>query len=315
MINILNLKAMNVEELHDRQRWSLNQKLYHTIEVIETFIARTGKVPFVSFSGGKDSTVLLHICRKYIDPKMKAVFINTGNEYPEIVKFVKSIDNVTIITPKKNIRQLITDRGFPLISKEVAHQIEQVKTTKSERLKQIRLYGSHPEQGIFSGKISEKWKFLIDEPFMISDVCCDILKKKPIHTYQKETGEVPILGVMAEESRLREQQYVRRGGCNSFKENKLASYPLSIWTEGDIWDYIRTYKVDICSLYNNIKCRRTGCMFCGFRAHREYPSISRFALLYETHPNLYKVFMNYTNNNVTYREALHKVGINLPDEN
>lgn len=41
---------------------------------------------YVSFSGGKDSTVLLDIARK-IYPEIPAVFSNTGLEYPEIRKF------------------------------------------------------------------------------------------------------------------------------------------------------------------------------------------------------------------------------------
>lgn len=45
---------------------------------------------YVSFSGGKDSTVLKHI----VDSMYKdvpAVFVNTGLEYPEIQQFVRDI--------------------------------------------------------------------------------------------------------------------------------------------------------------------------------------------------------------------------------
>lgn len=219
---------MTAKELAERQTWHLTQKIDHAIGTIEAFINRTGKTPYVSFSGGKDSTVLLDICRRFVSRDIKAVFDNTGNEFPEIVQFVRTVENVTIITPKLNIRQIIANNGFPLISKETAHGIRQAKTTKSERLRKIRLQGTNPSKGMTTGKIPDKWQFLVNEPFMVSEKCCDILKKRPFARYQRETGELPIIGTMASESRLRQQQYILMGGCNSWKENHLASYPLSI---------------------------------------------------------------------------------------
>lgn len=304
---------MTAKELAERQAWTLEQKIDHAIGTIEAFISRTGKTPYVSFSGGKDSTVLLDICRRFVCRDLKAVFDNTGNEYPEIVQFVRTVENVTFITPKLNIRQIIANNGFPLISKETAQGIRQAKTTKSERLKQIRLHGADASRGMETGKIPDKWQFLINEPFMVSEKCCDILKKRPFARYQRETGELPIIGTMASESRLRQQQYIlREGGCNSWKKSHLASYPLSIWTEADIWAYIRKYKVPICSLYSREGCKRTGCMFCGFGAHLE--KRSRFAILYDLHPKAYEAFMRYENNGITYRQALRKIGVLLPDE-
>jgi len=52
---------------------------------------------YVSFSGGLDSTVLLHIVRNYLYDDIPAVFADTGLEYPELVKFVKTFNNVTIL--------------------------------------------------------------------------------------------------------------------------------------------------------------------------------------------------------------------------
>lgn len=303
---------MTAKELAERQTWTLEQKIDHAVGTIEAFIARTGKTPYVSFSGGKDSTVLLDLCRRFVSRDIKAVFDNTGNEFPEIVRFVRTVENVTVITPKLNIREVIANNGFPLISKEVAKEIRDAKTTRSEKLLNIRLHGTDSKKGYTSGKIPDKWQYLIREPFMVSEKCCDILKKRPFARYNRETGEAPIIGTMAQESRLRQQQYIRRGGCNSFNENHLGSYPLSIWTEVDIWAYIQKFKVPICSLYQRPGCDRTGCMFCGFGAHLE--KRSRFAILYDLHPGSYRAFMKYENNGITYREALRKIGVLLPDE-
>ncbi len=303
---------MTIQELQTRQSWTLNQKIDHAVGAVEAFLSKTGKTPYVSFSGGKDSTVLLDLVRRFVDPNIKAVFCNTGNEYPEIVRFVRSTENVQIITPGVTVRDVLSKYGFPLISKEQAKGIRQLKTTKSERLRSILLYGTDPKKGWKKGKVSDCWQYLVNKPFMISEKCCDCLKKRPFAKYGKETNEVPIIGIMAGESKLRQQTYIHRGGCNSFKEDHLASYPISIWTDADIWAYLRKFKVPYCELYDKGHTR-TGCMFCGFGAHIE--KVSRFELLYDLHPKAYDLFMNYQNNGITYREALRTIGIQLPDEN
>ena len=80
-----------------------------------------GKV-VVNCSGGKDSTVLLHIARQ-VFPDIKAVFSNTGLEYPEIQKFVAGLDNVDVVYPKMKFTDVISTYGYPIISKEVAEAI------------------------------------------------------------------------------------------------------------------------------------------------------------------------------------------------
>lgn len=89
-------KNMTIQELHEMQKWPLERKVFHAIEVMEAFCERIGGTDkaYVSFSGGVDSTVLLHMARKFVDPNMKAVFFNTGMEWPEIVRFVRTFDNV-----------------------------------------------------------------------------------------------------------------------------------------------------------------------------------------------------------------------------
>lgn len=303
---------MTIQELQTRQNWTLNQKIDHAVGAVEAFLSKTGKTPYVSFSGGKDSTVLLDLVRRFVDPNIKAVFCNTGNEYPEIVRFVRSTDNVQIITPGVTVREVLSKYGFPLISKEQASYIREVRTSNSQTLINKRLYGKKVK-GAFMGKISDRWQFLTKVPFEVSEKCCECLKKRPFRKYEKETGEVPILGIMASESDLRKHQYIKRSGCNSFKESHLASYPISIWTDADIWAYIRLFKIPYSLIYDIPGVEQTGCMFCGFGAHIE--KTSRFERLYDLHPKAYNLFMNYQNNGITYREALRTIGVQLPDEN
>lgn len=112
----------DAERLKELQSLPLERKIQITqTRIIEWYQHYNGNV-YISFSGGKDSTVLLHIARQ-IFPNIPACFSNTGLEYPEIQKFVRTFDNVDIITPETNFGKVISEFGYPLISKEVAEAI------------------------------------------------------------------------------------------------------------------------------------------------------------------------------------------------
>jgi 3'-phosphoadenosine 5'-phosphosulfate sulfotransferase (PAPS reductase)/FAD synthetase len=139
------------------------------------------------------------------------------------------------------------------------------------------------------------------------------MKKKPSHDYSKKTGRKPITAQMADESRLREQQWIKYG-CNGFDMSSPVSNPMSFWTEQDVLQYIKKHEIPIASVYGDISyaespdqmriedygiecdgkeklcttgCNRTGCIFCAFGCHRE-ESPSRFERLKITHPRQYE---------------------------
>ena len=93
-------------------------------------------------------------------------------------------------------------------------------------------------KGNYSQFNQEKYKFFLDAPFEISDLCCDIMKKKPAHDYEKETGRKPIIATMASESIMRTQKWLQ-DGCNAFNVTRPHSNPMSFWTEQDVLLYIK----------------------------------------------------------------------------
>lgn len=207
-------KKYTSEDLKEMQAWPLERKIQVTqTRLIEWYQHYDGKV-YVSFSGGKDSTVLLDMARR-IYPNIEAVFIDTGLEYPEIRKFAKMFDGVTWLKPKMNFRQVIEKYGYPLISKEQAAFIQECRTTNSEKLRAIRLNGNKYGRG----KISKRWVSLIAAPFKISDKCCDVMKKSPAKQFEKRTGETAIIATMATESGQRASNWMMYG-CNAFGKKK-----------------------------------------------------------------------------------------------
>ena len=112
-----------LQELKMRQALPLDAKISMTKLRIRQWVEHYGiDGVYVSFSGGKDSTVLLHIARS-IYPEMRAMFIDTGLEYPEIRDFVKTFDHVDIVKPKLTFKQVIEKYGYPFISKEVSETV------------------------------------------------------------------------------------------------------------------------------------------------------------------------------------------------
>ena len=112
-----------ISDLNQMRSMPLSIKVRMTENRIRGWVEQYGKDGvFVSFSGGKDSTVLIDIVRK-LYPDVLAVYVDTGLEYPEIRDFVKSFDNVEWLKPKKNFRQVITEYGYPFISKEVSDKV------------------------------------------------------------------------------------------------------------------------------------------------------------------------------------------------
>lgn len=311
---------MDLNELHTRQTWDLKKKIDHSLFTIETFISRTDGKCYVAFSGGKDSTVLLDLVR-IIDKSIPAVFVNTGNEWPDIIKFVRHLRddkgyNIIELHPKMTPRQVWEKYGFPLVSKSCSQGLYEIEHARDRQRVYNRILEAREKGGSFS-VIGKRWEWLLHEEFKASHLCCKILKKDPSLEYQKKSGRFPIIGTMASESRMRGIEYVRRGGCNSFGEKgeKVKSTPLAIWNENDIWDYIKLRGLEICDVYFK-GCHRTGCVGCGFGCWLK--TDTRFDILYQLYPKYYDMVMNYTNNGHTYREATSKVmavtGKELPDE-
>jgi hypothetical protein len=99
------------QDLKIMQGWSLERKIRVTqTRIMEWYMRYDGQV-FISFSGGKDSTVLLDLARR-VYPDIPAVYVDTGLEYPELRDFVKTKDNVIWLRPRYPFTQILEKYGY-----------------------------------------------------------------------------------------------------------------------------------------------------------------------------------------------------------
>ena len=180
-----------------------------------------------------------------------------------------------------------------------------------------------------------RYIFMLEAPFEVSNMCCKVMKKTPVHIYGKETGRKPITAQMADESRLRTSQWLQNG-CNAFEAKNPISNPMSFWTEQDVLLYVKENDIPLASVYGDIVvdyfamnqcdnqmslsdygvseretpilkttgCERTGCMFCGYGCHLE-KSPNRFERMKQTHPKIYGYIMrSKSDGGLGYKEII-----------
>lgn len=292
-------------------------------KIEEWFTAWDGKA-YMSFSGGKDSTLLAYLVANWLSHyrtppwPLNLVFVNTGLEYPEVQHFVdeyvvwlrrefpRVTINLTRLRPKINIRQVVAEYGYSIVSKEVANCVWLARMFGYKSCL-AKLRGEAVDK---NGKPSifncENWAYLLNAPFLVSSECCKVMKKTPARRYESETKQKAIIATMADEGRRRYTTWLQTG-CNAFEGKRPMGKPMSFWTEQDVLHFIVDRQIPIASVYGDIVagdgendydatlvdcplhctgCQRTGCMFCAFGAHLEKGE-NRFERMKHTHPKHY----------------------------
>ena len=275
-----------------------------TKETIQCWYEAWDGAVYVSFSGGLDSTVLLHLVRS-LYPDVPAVFANTGLEYPEIVQFVAAVPNVVTVRPKRNFKWVLENKGYPVISKRTAKALRTLQnpSEKNKKIRGLILTGINSSgNSCQSFKLAQKWRYLVGAPFKISEYCCDIIKKEPLHRAELEMKGKPFIGITKDEGNSRKLSMQQSGHeCNVYDSSKPVSRPLMHWTHQDVLRFIRQHNVPYSSVYGQIVQasdgtlrttgeQRTGCMFCMFGVHLE-KGMNRFQRMELSHPKQYKFCM------------------------
>ena len=184
---------MNREELTMLQALPLDIKVAKSKQRIRELIDKVGiDNVYVSFSGGKDSTVLSHLVKEVEEeyPEHKAiplVFCNTGLEYPELVNFVKKQRDLVMIRPKLSFKEVIEKWGYPCVSKETSERIYAYRNYNISDERRKSLINSPNAYR----RIPKKWQYLINADFEVNSMCCKVMKKKTISQICQRNRKIP----------------------------------------------------------------------------------------------------------------------------
>lgn len=290
------------EVMKQRQALPLEAKIVFTQKKIREWYEYWRGDVYVSFSGGKDSTVLLDIV-KAMYPDVPAVFCDTGLEYPEVRELaIKKAD--VVLKPEMTFKAVLEHYGYPIVGKKQARMIWDLQNESESNKAVCELHRTgYTKDGKYSPsfKLAQRWLPLVDAPFKVSERCCNVMKKDPMKKYENETDRKPFIATMTEESQLREQSYLKYG-CNAFESNRPKSTPMAIWLEQDVLQYIVNNELEYASCYGEIKQlddgslittkeRRTGCMFCMFGIQYD-GTPNRFQRMERDYPKQYDYCIN-----------------------
>lgn len=304
-MNSIESRRIHVDELSSHM--PLKDKIYHAQEKIKEFLtwcekdfysnSNKRKEVLVSFSGGKDSTVLLDLILK-VHKKMKSKIILVPAyameiTFPETIRFINQtvenykekydcLTNALLVRPIKPWSQILHTKGFPIYSKQISVMINRLKRLNKKTGLSKWAFGIADSARF---KLSKKRVFLLDDDmtfyfdennakvqYDFSEKCCDFVKGGLKHDKRPS-----FVGTMASESLLRKKSWIKNG-CNVFTKNHPMSRPLSLWTNNDVWEYIKKNNIEVNPAYDynrethnidKLRFSRLGCTACPFGSSLE----------------------------------------------
>ena len=241
---------MNALNLQDLQGLPLEQKVLRAQAVLAQ--ALNNHRPVVAWSGGKDSTVLLHLALK-MEPGILVIFNDVGVDFPENRRYVHQLAqawkvNLHIAKPVPGVSfwTVAKKYGYPMLGKRNTPGHQHLPETYARGLE---AKGKHRQaQAVLEGHLGS--------------TCCEFLKERPYRAMMKALGaDCNITGILAGESQLRTLTWLDKGEFYQDKRGMWKATPLATWTDADVEAYLAQHQVPPNPLYQ-MGYHRNGCWPC-----------------------------------------------------
>lgn len=286
--------------------------LYAMVELAKIRIRKaydlTDGDTYLSFSGGKDSTIVAELVKMtYLPSKIPFVFANTGIELRATLDFVKQYDydNIHIIKPRKPFGHVLKEFGFPAISKLKSDLLSTYQKNIDNPMEFARcrqlITGEMEKGGVKQGKLSQvalkfdDFHFLHpDLEYKVANKCCQYMKKYPFEDFAKEYGmKGTITGMRRAEGGVRAMKH---STCTTIKklnnEEFIQISPIIDWSDELCDMFIEEFNVKLSKAYTEYGCVRTGCAGCPFSRNVG----DELKILHDHEPLMYKATMKWLKN-------------------
>lgn len=292
-------------DILDQDLSELDKHISDAMHRIERLYYETDGKCYLSFSGGKDSTIVLAVIKLCEDigtiPKnaIPVVFCDTKIELDATVDFVHWVKdnwygNVQIIKTEKSFAQVIKEYGKPAISKLKSELLK--RWQKNPRMKSVQYLRSNDRLGRYrSSKLANKYFHFLHKDFdiKVSNECCKQMKKKPFEKYVKQNGMLGYMsGLRITEGGVRSIAVSKRGKniCTKMKKDgHIEKSPIIDWNDEICELFIETYNVPLSRAYTEYGATRTGCFCCPFSLDIS----GNLKMLRKHEPNKYKAALHF----------------------
>ena len=201
----------------------LEQLEAESIQIFREVAAQFEK-PALLFSGGKDSIVMVHLAKKAFAPgkiPFPLVHVDTGHNFPEALEFRDWLAN---------------EVGATLVVRKVEDTIKQRSLTEPK--------GKFP---------SRNWLQTYTLLDTIEEFAFDACIGGARRDEEKARAKERIFSVRDEfgqwNPKLQRPELWNIYNGRIHKGENVRVFPISNWTELDIWNYIRSEKIDLPSIY------------------------------------------------------------------
>ncbi|HLM10469.1 MAG TPA: sulfate adenylyltransferase subunit CysD [Thermoleophilaceae bacterium] len=215
--NILRRDQMSYEITHLR---ALESEAIHVMREVVAELERA----VLLFSGGKDSAVLLHLARKAFHPAslpFPVMHVDTGHNFPEVLDYRDA---------------MVADVGAELIVASVQESIDDGRVVEEtgprasrNRLQSVTLLDAiekHGFKGVFGGARRDEER---------------ARAKERIFSFRDDFGQ------WDPKAQRPELWSIYNGFVKPGEHVRV--FPLSNWTELDVWQYIREERIPLPSIY------------------------------------------------------------------